>query len=77
MRVSFTPQAETGIPGIVAQGHDLHSVGLFVKEQVVRESLKIRTTPATRVEVTGVRGRIPHHSRLPRISPSDRLRVNH
>jgi hypothetical protein len=50
-RDSFPPQAETGIPAIMAQGHDPHSVGFFVKEQVVRKSLKIRTAPTARVEV--------------------------
>ena len=35
----------------MAQGHDPHPVGLFVKEQVIGKSFKVRVPPATRVEV--------------------------
>ena len=48
---SFPPQAETGMPAIMAQGHDSHSIGFFVKEQVIGESFKIRASPSTRIEV--------------------------
>ena len=35
----------------MAEGHDPHFIGFFVKEQVVGKSVEVRAPPAARVEV--------------------------
>jgi hypothetical protein len=49
--VSFASQPETGIPTIVPQGHDAHSIQLLIEKQVVRKSVELRAPPTARIEV--------------------------
>ena len=47
----FQLQAEARVPAVVAQCHDPHTIGFFVKQQVIGKFFKIGASPAAGIEM--------------------------
>ncbi len=51
MEMLFPPQAEAGVPAVMAQCYDPHAIEFFVEQQMIGEFFKIGAPPAAGIGV--------------------------